>query len=128
MPRCPKCRKEIDHLIYEGNEHMSATVVLSSNDTLEYINWHSYGIDEGNYKCPECDAVLFSSEEDAKAFLRNEKIWVIYEEDDDLEVLMEGSLDEIKERLISLFKEGFCDFHLIPKKEYLKRKEEISLR
>jgi len=54
------------------------------------------------------------------------EIWVIYEEDDNLEVLMEGSLDEIKERFISLFKEGFCDFHLVPKKEYLKRKEEMG--
>ena len=77
---------------------------------------------------PLASQVKALAEKLAKEHIEGKETWVIYEEDDDLEVLMEGSLDEIKERLISLFKEGFCDFHLVPKKEYLKRKEEISLR
>jgi len=70
MPECPRCGKEIDHLIFDGSEEMSATVVLNSKGLVDYINWQSFGINDGEYKCPECGEVLFTDEGDAEAFLR----------------------------------------------------------
>lgn len=73
MPKCPKCGKEIDHLIFDGCERMTAKVELNSVDMVDYVDWDSFGFDENSeYKCPECGAVLFTDEEDAGAFLRGE--------------------------------------------------------
>ena len=72
MPKCPKCGKEIDQLIYEGCERMSATVELNSVGTVQYFNFYSHGFEGCKFKCPECGEVLFKYEDDAEKFLRGE--------------------------------------------------------
>ena len=74
MPKCPKCGKEIDHLVYQSYELVTATALLTPADIIDYISWESHGItrDPPEYKCPECGAVLFNKEEDAEAFLKGE--------------------------------------------------------
>ena len=47
---------------------------------------------------------------------------VLYEEDDDFPIHLEAnSLDEMKEKLVQLFREGFCDCYLVTREEYEKR-------
>ena len=70
-PRCPKCGAEIDHLIYNAKELVKASVYLSG-DYLEYCSWDTLATDYDTveYRCPECDEVLFRDENEAKKFLR----------------------------------------------------------
>ena len=74
MPKCPECGKEIDQLIYRAYELVTARALLTPAKIMDYINWESHGItrEAPEYRCPECDAVLFDNEEDAEAFLRGE--------------------------------------------------------
>jgi len=74
MPKCPECGKEINYLIFSGEEYVTATVSLRKNGTIDYTNWNSCGGfgDIMDYSCPECHAILFDNEEDAEAFLRGE--------------------------------------------------------
>jgi len=71
MPKCPKCGKEIYYLIYYAYELQKAYVGLDTSGNLEYGNWDSLGITKGEveYRCPECNEVLFHDQEEVKRFL-----------------------------------------------------------
>jgi len=70
MPKCPKCGKEIEELLYYAYELNHAHF----NRYGEYYNWDTLPDMKGkpDYECPECGEVLFHSEEKALAFLRGE--------------------------------------------------------
>ena len=66
MPRCPKCKEEIDHLdasiqttaVYEywGDDQLGKEVGCGEDDFTGFF-------------CPKCWALLFVDGEDADAFL-----------------------------------------------------------
>jgi ribosomal protein S27AE len=67
MPKqkCPKCGKSIDSLTEDRTQH--AIYKYNGDDIYEF---RDYGdIENQNFHCPECDALLFTNEEDAKNFL-----------------------------------------------------------
>lgn len=62
MSKCPVCNAKIDRLNWWSN----ATGVL-------LLNWQvPLHLTRTIYKCPECDAVLFSDKDNAAVFLENE--------------------------------------------------------
>jgi predicted RNA-binding Zn-ribbon protein involved in translation (DUF1610 family) len=67
MPKCPKCGEEIDHLI---NYCRGWEMFAFDGEEYEYID--SFGVDESEYACPECDETLFTDEEEASKFLKRE--------------------------------------------------------
>lgn len=64
-PRCPKCGAGVDCLEYTGLETVKATYTLT-----EFIGWEMEGVmGSEEFLCPECTALLFNDEEDARKFL-----------------------------------------------------------
>ena len=73
MPRCPKCGKEIDHLVDYSPvwEEYELRVDTNGNVHWEFMN-NSVPMDakDDEYECPECHKVLFTDAEDAINFLK----------------------------------------------------------
>ena len=69
MPKCPKCGEEIEEL-RNYCEKTATFYVCLKNGNLDYA-LDSEGDDytEGGFECPKCAEELFTSEDDAKAFL-----------------------------------------------------------
>ena len=71
MPKCPKCRKEIDHLNLKSIDGGEMSL---DEDGVIQANWNSdiYGDEVADYSasCPECGEKLFDDYEDASDFLR----------------------------------------------------------
>jgi len=66
MSKCPKCKTEIDYL---KNYQSGEKAFYFDGD--EYDELGFYPDDRVNdYECPECNEVLFTSEEDAREFLK----------------------------------------------------------
>jgi hypothetical protein len=70
MPKCPKCKKEIDYLKYyeprEAYYHFRVRQSLADYEMIELLD-----LDEvGDFECPECSEVLFNDEAEAEKFLR----------------------------------------------------------
>jgi len=69
MPRCPVCGSEIEYLknyvkaeklyLYDGEKYKEGGFYILCTDPAD-----------GNYECPKCEKVLFTSEEEAKKFLK----------------------------------------------------------
>lgn len=76
MPKCPKCGKEIDHLVYYAYELQRANLWVFEDGESEYSTWDSLGETKGDpdYECPECGEVLFHNEDEAINFLRGKKV------------------------------------------------------
>ena len=73
MPKCPECGEEIGTLIAWIPKEDKAEVALNSDGTLSYMitdNIEGKGATE--YECPMCGEIIFSSETDAKNFLKGE--------------------------------------------------------
>jgi len=75
-PVCPKCRKEIDHLLaVETREVDLVATYDEENDELEFKTveeWHGNPIGEQIsivFSCPQCKMNLFGSEKQAREFL-----------------------------------------------------------
>ena len=72
MPKCPKCGKEIDHLVDFSPVWQEYEMTISKNGDAQYDlidDSIPMGTDD-EYVCPECSEVLFTSEEDAINFLK----------------------------------------------------------
>jgi len=81
MPKCPKCGAEIDYLIaYVTNvaEEDIFRVDKDGNAEYEEVDVDYWGV-ETSFSCPECRETLFTHEEDAKNFLKGEKVEVVKE-------------------------------------------------
>ncbi len=69
MPQCPKCDEEVDHLVNRVAEiHYYDLRVEGDRHVYEEQDWEPIG--QGDYRCPECQDVLFNTEDDALAFLK----------------------------------------------------------
>ena len=93
-PKCPKCNKEIDELRNIASGSMAYDYYIMPDGEL-HIEQESNGfVDDGNVNewwCPECEEVLFTSEEEAVKFLKNE---------DELGVLMRETNEREKLKII----------------------------
>ena len=74
MVKCPKCKAEIENFTFSAKVVVSGVADLNTfkgkttleNQIDDYGNW----LDEEFY-CPECDKLLFKSEDKAKKFLKS---------------------------------------------------------
>jgi hypothetical protein len=71
MPKCPRCHRDIDHLIYTTKEWISAEFLIVDGNP-EYRNWKEGDIDENTetFFCPECGGYITCDEDEAKDFLQ----------------------------------------------------------
>jgi len=68
MPKCPKCGEEISTLInyskatiryiFDGDRYEEDKIIPSNEN------------DANLFACPECDSILFTTEDEAKEFLQ----------------------------------------------------------
>ena len=74
MPVCPKCGKEIDHLInFEKRwEEFQFRLSAEGEPVYEQTGETVPGDDPGEYECPECNNILFYDHLSAVAFLKGE--------------------------------------------------------
>lgn len=78
MPKCPKCKAEIDNLNADYQEwnryifHLKDGAII--NDFKEVLDTADPDGDNQHYYCPECEADLFSRYTDAEAFLEGEEV------------------------------------------------------
>ena len=70
---CPKCNKDIDHLINTTTGALTLYMSTDKQGDLQYETGEFEPDDiTDEYQCPECDEVLFTKEEEAIAFLKGE--------------------------------------------------------
>ena len=71
MPKCPKCGKEIEELICVTEETAEYLMTPTENGKADYIPLYAR-IKSEVYRCPECDAKLFDTPDEAIRFLTEE--------------------------------------------------------
>lgn len=74
MPKCPKCKEEIDYLYWSEARHFGGDVCLKDGKIYyeEDYNSELLGSDT-TYTCPECDEILFEDSVGAESFLINKE-------------------------------------------------------
>ena len=86
---CPNCKEEINGLVsFESGENKKNVYI--DNNKLEWNEEYFY--DDGkvnDYECPECNEVLFTNEEEAISFLKNE---------DELQKMIKEKLKQIGDK------------------------------
>lgn len=65
--KCPACGEKLKHLKYSQNVVKFGTFKVLP--AVEYEWDDEASNDEGEYSCPECEAVLFTDEDKAESFL-----------------------------------------------------------
>ena len=66
MAKCPKCEKEINYLNnYSRCEVMVRLYEDGFSKPLKIVKT----LDAGDYECPKCNELLFTTEKEALAFL-----------------------------------------------------------
>jgi len=68
MGKCPKCGKELDHLI-EYSKEWRKYIVRLIGDSLEYEETDYVDFIDHEYVCPHCEAVIAVNEKEAKRIL-----------------------------------------------------------
>ena len=71
MPKCPKCKEEIDSLIVWSLQWIKQIASANSDFTdLDWSETRDYGgTAEEDYNCPECDYTITHGQEVAKELL-----------------------------------------------------------
>ena len=72
MVKCPECEAEIDHL--DVLEAWEKVYVLHADGEYKLIEEAPSEFLATQYRCPECEEVLFEDEDEALAFLRGESV------------------------------------------------------
>ena len=70
--KCPACGEKLKHLKYSQNVVKFGTfrIKLFNKSFIKTFEWDDEASnDEGEYSCPECEAVLFTDEDKAESFL-----------------------------------------------------------
>ena len=90
MPKCPKCKKEIECLdnYQSGENHYR--VWLNGEDTDYDLKEFQEDNQVNDYECPECGEVLFTDEDKAVKFLKNK---------DELTELVKEKMEKIKNEM-----------------------------
>jgi hypothetical protein len=77
MPKCPHCKKNINHLYNDQTVWHRYSMGLSKfkfgknvQYSPNYIELKTWSAGENIFACPECDMVLFYTEKSAFAFLQ----------------------------------------------------------
>lgn len=73
MPKCPKCKKNIETLNWSTTLHHNGWLEQNSNGDFYHEEDFRVGSTDYNYHCPECDEVLFVELEEAGEFLNKQK-------------------------------------------------------
>lgn len=68
LPKCPNCKKEIDHLDYTREENWIVSYEFKSDCTKRVVDSDLADIGIEKFTCPECGELLFESYRDAKRF------------------------------------------------------------
>jgi len=73
MPVCPNCGREIRYLLEYGKETVIYKFfIMDGEPEWEWID-SSSSLTDPEYYCPECGELLFTTPEEAEAFLRKKK-------------------------------------------------------
>lgn len=67
--KCPECKKEIEKLICEENTTSEFYLSCLNGGIQNEFEYDSLGDDSLSYRCPECQNILFTTEDEAKQFL-----------------------------------------------------------
>lgn len=72
MPKCPNCKKEINELVHIRSGWTNQNCGYNFNsETLDYDSFEFSGDDNVcHYDCPECEAELFSNEQEVIKFFK----------------------------------------------------------
>jgi len=66
MPKCPNCGEEINYLLNRATADFIVEI-----DEDEKPKYDLIGIwDDGTYRCPECNEIIFETYTDAVEFLK----------------------------------------------------------
>jgi len=72
--KCPKCKKEINHLHNVSALWHQWDMTLDKEGYADYEERKSWSADrENTWMCPECDEDLFTDENDAIKFLKGDR-------------------------------------------------------
>ena len=72
MPKCPKCKKEIDYLKnYQSGENYDEFQLLNGERDYDNKGFEPDGR-VNDYECPECSEIIFIREKEAVKFLKGE--------------------------------------------------------
>lgn len=77
MPKCQKCNKEIDHLIVKEESVVLSYFSIENNEPF-FEEKDKIPMDFLGFFCPECDALLFTTQDEAEEFLKSG----LYDSDD----------------------------------------------
>jgi len=69
MSTCPGCKKRIAALKYTKRMNVEETGLFSTKDGFSQTNQELLGLDTEEYTCPECEALIAGSEDEAYKFL-----------------------------------------------------------
>lgn len=72
MPKCPKCKKDIDYLLYRHTVIEGGKFYDNGEHKWSWTDAPDGGEDQ-HWGCPECDEDLFEYRDDALAFLEGAK-------------------------------------------------------
>ena len=87
MVRCPKCKKKIDCLLWEGGKKHTGTLSINEDGNEEFDeDSNIFSQESYSYFCPECDEKIFEDDEDAIEFLKKEE--------DELKELIEDKIED----------------------------------
>ena len=70
--KCPNCGKEITDLINWSSADQKFLFWIGKDGYADYDYVDTVAGDDNEFECPECSAVLFTSEASAEAFLKGE--------------------------------------------------------
>ena len=80
MVKCPKCKNKITHLnnIQTGSAGWEMRITKEGTHIYpEYVEMDEFFLDDGNenhFECPECNKILFYTEDMAIKFLQGKKL------------------------------------------------------
>lgn len=69
---CPHCGATLEFLTLEENRFISVAVMLGIRGKLEYNDVRDADMSTTEYRCPKCDFLIATDEEEATRFLRSE--------------------------------------------------------
>ena len=66
---CPKCKDEINYLNFDVTATCGSSLYIGDKEGDYDLSCLTDGVEYNNFRCPECDEVLFETEYEAIKFL-----------------------------------------------------------
>ena len=70
MPKCPRCREEVDHVILIQTKIKRREFKIYADKEEEVQTIQPFSGETERYYCPKCNVQIFYTESEAKEFLR----------------------------------------------------------